>query len=277
MVITDFDGTLYSDKKSIDKKDIDTLIMLGRKGIKRAIATGRSLFSAKKVIDDDFPIDYLIFSSGAGVMNWRTKTIEHSFSIDTEEIKKTVNFLSECEYDFMLHKSIPENHYFYPVKVSNRENIDFDRRCDIYKDYIIEWDKNAVNRIERACQFVVVRHIEEGDNPGKIYSDISEKLSGLKVIRTTSPLDRKTLWIEIFSKKVSKSLAADIICKKENIGKKDVMVIGNDYNDLDMLKWGEENSFVVDNAPEDIKALFRVVGSNNQCGFSEAVEKWLYK
>ena len=274
MVVTDFDGTLFSDEERVRSKDYETLVSLGETNIKRVIATGRSLYSAEKVINDDFPIDYLIFSSGAGIMNWKTKIIEHKFSISSDLIRSTLNVLEYSGLDFMLHKKIPENHFIYPVKQTAGINSDFESRCRIYSDFILSCSIADIKNIKEACQFVVIIDLNENDSPEAIYLSLKNQLPDLKVIRATSPIDKKSLWVEIFSNKVSKANAADIICKKEKIKKDNVMVIGNDYNDLDMLEWGGRNSFVVENAPLEFRKKFRVVGSNNRCGFTEAVESW---
>lgn len=275
MVVTDFDGTLFSDNKTVNKRDYITLLELGEKGIKRVIATGRSPFSASKVLTDDFPIDYLIFSSGAGIMNWKTKEIEYNFSISSDMIKEAYSVLEETGFDFMLHKNIPDNHYFYSVKQNKEKNSDFERRCSLYREYRLNGSKKDIMSLEKASQFVIIKTIGSNEDPGIIHHEIKSLLPDFKVIRATSPIDGKSLWIEIFPDKVSKAKAAQIICEIKNIKKSNVMVIGNDYNDIDMLNWGGSNSFVVENAPEEFKNKYRVVSSNNSCGFSEAVEKWL--
>ena len=57
-------------------------------------------------------------------------------------------------------------------------------------------------------------------------------------------------------------------------GVEDCMVIGNDYNDLDMLEVCP-HSFVVANSPEELKDRFTEVSSCKDEGFSEAVQVWL--
>ena len=275
MIVTDFDGTLFSDDKKINRKDYETLINLGEKGIKRVIATGRSYFSADKVLDKDFPIDYLIFSSGAGILNWKTGEIIRSISIKADEIIKVYKILEESEFDFMLHKEIPENHRFFRFKNNDAENSDFENRCSIYKDYCLEGNSEEIFHLENATQFVVIKNLNKSEDPAEIHSMLKNKLPELKVIRATSPIDRKSLWVEIFPREVSKAKAAQKICSDINISRENVMVIGNDYNDIDMLEWGGKNSFVVANAPADFKKVFKVVSSNNNCGFSEAVGMWL--
>ncbi len=202
-------------------------------------------------MEKDFPIDYLIFSSGAGIINWKTKEIIRSISIPSAEIMKIYRILDESGYDFMLHREIPENHRFFRFKNNKSENIDFERRCSIYKDYCLEGSCEEIFNLENATQFVVIINLKDNEDPKEIHLRLENRLPEMKVIRATSPIDGKSLWIEIFPREVSKAKAAQKICCDINISRENVMVIGNDYNDIDMLKWGGSNSFVVANAPKD--------------------------
>ena len=56
-VFTDLDGTLLNSSQRLSDINRQTLTSLGRAGICRVVATGRSLYSARRVLDDAFPID----------------------------------------------------------------------------------------------------------------------------------------------------------------------------------------------------------------------------
>lgn len=58
-----------------------------------------------------------------------------------------------------------------------------------------------------------------------------------------------------------------------NVSPTDTMAVGNDYNDVDLLEWAA-HGFIVDNAPDDLKCRFQQVGSNNNGGVAEAVNRW---
>ena len=103
---------------------------------------------------------------------------------------------------------------------------------------------------------------------------IREELSDYSVIRTTSPLDGKATWIEIFPAVVSKSRTASWLAEKLAVDKGEIVSVGNDYNDLDLLEW-TPNSYVVDNAPADLKSRFTAVASHNSGGVAEAANRWL--
>lgn len=267
LIVTDLDGTLLQDNQSISKKDRECLQYLKQKNIYRLIATGRSVFSAKEVLDDDFPIDYLIFSSGAGILNWKTKKLIFSENLIGEKIKTISDILISEKIDFMIHYPIPDNHKFRYYK-TNKKNIDFDNRCKLYKDYASTLDIDNLG-FEKSCQIIAIfnNNISEFE---RIKEKISSQISHIKIIRATSPLDGKSIWMEIFSEKVSKAEAAKYLCKILNVNPEKTVGIGNDYNDLDLLDWTSQ-SFIVGNAPEELKNKFKVTETNSNNGFTKAV------
>nr|HPI46379.1 HAD hydrolase family protein [Tenuifilaceae bacterium] len=109
-------------------------------------------------------------------------------------------------------------------------------------------------------------------NPELFYS-LESKLTGIKVIRATSPLDGESIWMEIFPEGVSKGHSVDWLCNYlGDIQPNEILAIGNDYNDLDLLDY-TPNSYLVANAPDELKQKFKVVASNDESGFAEAVKK----
>ena len=58
------------------------------------------------------------------------------------------------------------------------------------------------------------------------------------------------------------------------IDKRRIVSVGNDYNDLDLLEW-TDTSYVVGNAPQDLKNRFTGVASNDSGGVAEAAQRWL--
>ena len=86
-IITDLDGTILPQGENISPSTRHTLEQLGKEGIVRVIATGRTLFAARKFLPDDFPIDYLVFSSGAGIMRWEDKKILAAHHLQPEETR----------------------------------------------------------------------------------------------------------------------------------------------------------------------------------------------
>ena len=267
MVVSDLDGTILHEGRKISSADLDTLREIREKGIVRVIATGRSLYSARAVFTDDFPMDYLVFSSGAGIVDWGDKRLLMKKSLTPGEVKTAVELLFTLKSDFMVHEPVPYNHFFTYHR-TGRENPDFERRRTVYSEFATELDP-ARYQYREACQVLAVEPNAQG---GSMAARIGQLLSGLKVIRATSPLDRQSVWIEIFPACVSKAFASNWIRCKHGIKKECVLGIGNDYNDLDLLNWAH-TGFLVGDVPEELRRLFLTVGPNS--GFSEAVSLWL--
>jgi len=251
MVATDLDGTLRDSSRGVSNNDFDVLRILGERGICRIIATGRNLFSARRVLPMDMPIDYLVFSLGAGILNWKTQEIIYTSSITSHKIEHILLTLRSESLDFMIHHPIPQNHHFEAYSTEN-PHPDFISRCCIYQEFAQVRDYQSSFSGD-ACQVIAISDDIEG-----CFDRVSEKLAGLSVIRTTSPLDGKSLWIEIFPKNVSKGQTVRWLAEKHNIMLSRILCLGNDYNDFDLLQIGAY-SFVMPSAPGLLLQHFSVI------------------
>ena len=270
-VFTDLDGTLLSPHQFLSANDRSTLEKLGNLSIERVIITGRSLFSCKKVVDDSFPIDYLVTSSGAGIFNFQTKKLIKDYHLSRCDTENAISVLEELELDFMVHEKVPNNHKFM-WKRFGRHNEDFDRRLALYSGNHRLF--NSINDIKTSPAQLLA--IAKTKDPEALKSTLKIQLPRLNIIRTTSPLDQKSTWFEIFPSTVDKSQAAAWLCRKNDFDSDRCMAIGNDFNDIELLRWSK-NSYVVSNSPQQLKDEFTVVSDNSQSGFSEAVSSWLEK
>ena len=264
MIVTDLDGTLLNSDGIVDKTNFETLEYLGKNGVVRVIATGRSPYSIGKVIPDNFPVDYIVFSSGAGIIRWGDKQIIHQRHLTQTETQNVINELLVLCVDFMVHEPIPHNHCFLYHTNSNN-NADFFRRIELYNAYCRPYIP-GIDFPSGTTQLLAVLP----NNP-TLFNSLSIKFPELKVIRTTSPLDGDSIWMEIFPQDVSKAYGINWLCSHEiHCDIKEVVSIGNDFNDIDMLEL-TDISYVVANAPTELKDCFRVVPSNDESGFSVAV------
>jgi len=263
MVITDLDGTLLNNNREVSLDDMKTLFWLGEQDIVRVIATGRNFFSLKKILKSNFPIDYLIFSSGAGIYNWKKKKLMHSHYIPHSEVKQISEILIKHKIDFMIHEVIPNNHKFVYHR-SGATNLDFDRRINVYKDFAIPLEPFKED-YKHACQILAVFK-----NDVSLFEEVKNKFDDIKIIRTTSPLDGDSIWMEFFPEAVSKGHGIEWLCDEIQVDKRKTISIGNDYNDIDMLEFTAKK-YVVENAPIDLKERFPICKSNQESGFSSAL------
>lgn len=269
LFITDFDGTLLRSDRTLADKDLETLQQLGDMNIVRVIATGRSLYSLNRAVDSSLPIDYIIFSTGAGVIKYPEGDLLRKVDLDPDVVHSTIKTLMEEKLNFMVHRPVPDNHKFAYWSFRTDET-DFFRRIELYKEcsWPLDGDYNGFGPAAQLLAIVPKSRVTD------LLDSLRNKLPQLTIIRTTSPLDGTSTWIELFHPDVSKSRAADWLADHLGIHREQTLSVGNDYNDLDLLEWADRR-FVVDNAPQDLRDRFPAVSSNNHCGVTEAVKLWL--
>ena len=269
LFIMDFDGTLLRSDRTFSSIDLEALEQLGELGIIRAIATGRSLYSFNTGDIGDLPLDFVIFSMGAGVLQHAGGRVVRRVSLEPHEVKRACEILKTHRLDFMVHRTIPDNHMFSYFR-SNEGNDDFERRLKLYSRFAVPINETT-DGFGPATQLLAV---VPDRGSAAVLEKVRSELPDYSVIRTTSPLDGKATWIEIFPNAVSKSRTAAWLAKKLKIDNRNIVSVGNDYNDLDLLEW-TASSYVVDNAPVDLKNRFSGVASNNDGGVAEAAKRWL--
>jgi HAD superfamily hydrolase (TIGR01484 family) len=272
LFITDFDGTLLRSDGTLAQGDLDALVSLKGHGIRTAIATGRSLYSFNTSPGVDLPVDYIIFTTGAGVVNQPEGILMYRLNLTSDMVMQALETFKESGFDFFLHDPVPENHKFHYCRATDNNN-DFETRLERYRPFGMAFDKSSGNGFGEASQLLAIIPENAAEH---IVADVRNSLSGLSVIQTTSPLDHTSTWIEVFHPQVSKSGTAAWLTAELNLDPIDTAAIGNDYNDLDLLAWAAD-SFVVENAPKDLKTRFKTVASNNGGGVAEAIESWLAK
>ena len=120
----------------------------------------------------------------------------------------------------MLHNKVPDTHLMhYRAKAGLA---DFWRRIEHYKSYAEELDLSKMEEIMEATQFLAM--VAQGRED--LYKEIYKRLYPLSAVRTTSPIDYRTMWIEIFAPGVNKGGAVRFMMRKLGASADDIMEIG---------------------------------------------------
>jgi len=104
------------------------------------------------------------------------------------------------------------------------------------------------------------------------FNYLSSLFPNANTIRATSPSDHKSIWLEIFPIEVSKGHSCLWLMNKLGIKQENSIGIGNDYNDIAFLEICNK-SFVVDNAPEELKNKYNTLPKDEEDGFSHIIKK----
>ena len=265
IVFSDIDGTLLNSDFKLSERNLQAMHKLKDNGYLIGLATGRNLYSSRKVLSDDLPIDYLIFSTGVGIQDFRTKEIFYSYRISAEQSRVAVELLKEMQQNFFVHFTAPDNHKFYFNHANNE--CDFRERFKIYEEFAYEMPE----QIDIDISQIVIVLPNNLNLFEKVYQVLKKELPDLSYIRATSPLNHSNIWLEVYPTNVSKGYAMRTLCNYLNIDLKNSFAIGNDYNDMEMLQMANY-AYVVSNSPDELKLKYQIVGSNDQDGFAQMVE-----
>lgn len=263
-IISDLDGTILPRKGEISADTLRAFRFAGQKQCKRIIATGRNLYSAQKVLPPDFPIDYLVFSSGAGVMRWRDRKILTSCHLSGTEAHHIAGYLWNYNINFTIQREIPDNHYFYYTDLYPLHE-DYKNRVATYAPFgtLISSPENIQGE---ATQFVLILDALQI----RLLDQIRQDLKDFSIVRSTSPIDNKAIWLEIFASGINKGSTCRELLGQLNISCEECAGIGNDYNDVDFLDICGK-SYLVANAPENLHRHYKLVKADREEGFAEFV------
>lgn len=268
LVATDLDGTFLKNDRTISSKNLDALHALGEKNIVRVVATGRNLRKVNEVLSRDIPFDFIVFSSGAGIFNWQKQKLLFDQNIHFESAKRLSNYFLEKDFNFYVFWPVPKNHILWYHK--GKDNCEeFNRYLTFHNSYVHPFPEKGVTR-DGVCQFLlIIKENEKGF--AKLKSDIESQCSEIRVIRSSSPVTKGYIWVEVFHNSVSKGHGVKHICDFLNIDRSQTVGVGNDYNDLDLLSY-TAHSFLTENAPKGIKDKFKTVPSNEKDAFAHVVQ-----
>lgn len=264
-IIIDLDGTtLPRGWNSLSEENKKALEEAGRAGITRILATGRSVFSFRNALPEGLPIDYIVFSSGAGIMHWNDQRLLCTRELSPEETLDIATMLWEYDINFTIQQPIPDNHHFLYRNTSPLHE-DFRRRVENYPGLGTSIQSTRDIR-GGATQFLAILDSKQL----QLHGEIQEKLSGYSVIRSTSPIDNQAIWTEIFARDVNKGSSCQILLDQLDIRYDECAGLGNDYNDIDFLERCG-HPFIVANAPEPLRGKFNNVTSDTNNGLAEFI------
>lgn len=245
--ISDLDGTLI-DSGDIDRQNKMVLRKLRDIGYLIIVATGRSYASIKRVLRPDWPIDFFIYSSGAAIA--RTSNLEnlnYQAGFEKNDAKVVIDYLITNNHNVMVHPLAPNEHRF--GYHNNMESLDFNQRIKLYQQSAFALKSKTWS--DSAAQILSIFD----HDPSNIISELRSNFPHLNIIRTTSPLNRRSTWIEIFPKDVSKAKSSQWLLEQLEIPIENTICFGNDYNDIELLSWGNR-SYTTEDAPAELKRTY---------------------
>lgn len=260
LIAVDLDDTLLTDDLVVSNRNRYAIKKAQEKGIIFTIATGRVTKSAVRVAKDVGINVPIITFQGATVYDYNK---EESVFENYLEIKKVTEILKYSQSN-NVHCNIYDNNSIY-VREENKWS-------DYYKTLSKGSDLKAVGDLTQfelnATPKMIL--IDEVCNIPKIRKDI-EKLN----IDNINIFTSKPNFLEITCKSASKGQALANFAKLYNIEQKDIIAIGDSFNDLSMIEYAGLG-VCMENGYDEIKDIANYITlSNNNDGVANVIEKFI--
>lgn len=288
LVAIDLDGTLLTSTGEVSENTRNALKKAKEQGIEIILASGRPISSTKSLAIELGVDNYLISGNGAAVYDIKKQKIIYDRFLNKEQVLKIAKL---CE----------ENSFFYNVYtedevIANSLNYNI---LFYYKENIkkIEEKRTHINIVQNIAEYIKQSGKEKFlkitvcDESKFIFNSIIKKLKeidGIDVLEVeymsrkkikdgTDDVDIQYYYTEITNQNVNKWTAIEFVLEKLNLEPKDVVAIGDNMNDIEMIK-GAALGIVMGNSNPKMKEIADIiVGDNNSEGVLEAMEKFILK
>lgn len=283
LFVTDLDGTLLNSNHELTPKSIATLKRAMAQGIKVCIASGRSHGDILSLIQGHDLHPYIISSNGASAFDTNGEKI-HSIGIPKEQAAEIMRYMqfqnlefeaSMDAYTYVTERGLALLHQ----EVEDMAGDDPQRKEQLHRD--------TLGLVLSQSNLVVVPTLEDLLEKIDAVNNISVISAYRNKIRNAMDhftMDKRLMtfssWkynFEVTSSETSKGVALKHLCAKLDIDLKDVAAIGDNYNDLSMIKVAGIKGAMKNAVPQLISISDHLMPDNDHEGAARFLEMLLAK
>lgn len=263
MIVTDLDDTLLNEKGEISLKDKEAIMKAQKMGVKFVLASGRPTFAMKHLAEELELSKYgsfILSYNGALITECSTGHELLKESLTKDELHELYNFSKEHQVHIIT--------YLDDVIISetDSEYIDIEKNLTGMPHEKVSSFKDRVDREAEKCIML--------EEP-KYLKIVEDKLRSKFGDRYSIAISKPFL-LEVTKLGVDKGNTLIKLIKYLNISSDEVIVIGDSYNDISMLKVAGL-SVAVENAKPEIKEMVDVITSSNiEGGMEKIIKKYIF-
>ena len=286
LIAIDLDGTLLNSQGEISDENRLYLKKAINSGIEVVLASGRPIDSVENLSLEIGANRYLISGNGAVVYGIQEKEILYNKFLSKAQV---LNIIKMCKDNSIYCNVYTENEI---IAESLNYNILFYYRENANKD---EEKRTKINIVNDMYKYIESSQVEKYlkitvcDDSQLIFNSILRKLKTIsdvdvldvshmsrKIIKDgTERIQIEYFYTEITNRNVNKWEAIKYIIEKDGIAPEEVVGIGDNINDKEMIEYAGLGVAMGNSSP-DVKAVAKiVVADNNSDGVAEAIKKYI--
>lgn len=266
LIALDMDGTtLDNNHITISRKNRSAITYALEKGIFVVPATGRTRDELPRAVEKMSGIRYAITSNGAAVIDLEKNEQIYSNLIESKLAVNVLDIIKD-------QKIFVELYYEGKAYIEKRAVNKFLTCLSPWQTVLVLSTRNTVNSLTEflTSQNKPVEKIEI-HALGNTNNDFLEELKGMPLSVTTSGYST----IEITSLNANKGGALAHLSEFLGINASEVMAVGDNFNDKEMLDWAGISVAVENADPEIKKAVDFITLKNNQGGAAYAINRFV--
>lgn len=281
LIVSDLDGTFLNSNREVIEENVEALKVAQKKGIEIAIATGRNYGNVLALCQRAGLRPHVISNNGAFVYDKTGKQIK-AVGLEKSHVKEALEWLEYRKYFYTL---CTEQYVYMPENAHAILTNDYENATNRVIQMTPEKFKEGIDTFLTLDSAVFINdfyEILEQDltfgNISAITNDHDKLRQGREYFSNYNGMSMTIAGKEIFEMihpSVSKGNALEHLTAHLNISLDHVMAIGDNYNDISMLK-KVGISVAVGNAEDDVKKICRHVSlSNDDKGVAYMIHKML--
>lgn len=279
LVASDLDGTIIDKHNDIYKDNFKAISDINKSNIPFVICTGKT-YSIYKGLCSSFDASYGIFGNGTSIVNLKTGEEIYNSLLEHLDVLKIIEIAKHNN----LHV-----HVYTKNQIITEELLYLDLR-----NYKLQKNNIYNNKLEFTIVPDLLKYLSKKEAPiskivissntslEKIQNEIQNSLnvSVLNIKKYGKFIDKiinkEYEYLDILPKNVSKGNALEILGNYLNINKNEILAVGDNLNDLDMVEQAGIG-VAVGNAYSELKQVANYTTQKNveQGGFAEAIYKFI--
>jgi Cof subfamily protein (haloacid dehalogenase superfamily) len=281
IIASDMDGTLLNSNHEISEKNLEAIKKAQELGVHFTISTGRDIDSVVPILKS-YGLKYeCILSNGAEYRDENGNIVE-KINIEKSVVSNVINMMQKVG---MRAQLFTDRGIYTPntkeealkgaayMMQSFQKIESFEEALEMVKDEEHFTKLKYIDNLEEFLETSVeVRKIFAFYNDRNVVKEMKIKLEKIDELAVSSSFVDN---IEITNKNAQKGLTLAKVAKKMGVGKDEVMVIGDSFNDYSMFTEFTE-SFAMGNAIDEIKEIAKyITDTNDNAGVAKAIYKAL--
>lgn len=285
LVAIDLDGTMLNSYGMVTENTKQVIKNTINKGTEVIIASGRPIDSIKTIAKEIGTENYFIAGNGALIYDIKKDEIIYEKFMNKQKVLEIIKICEEnsIAYNIYTEKTIIAKGLKYNVLYYYKENLKKEENkktnITIVED-VYEYIKNLEN--EKFLKITVC------DETKSVFNSIIRKLRTVEDIDVLDVLhmSRKMIkqgtedvpieyyYTEISLKDVDKWNAIEYLANKMNISKDEIIAIGDNINDKEMIENAKVGIAMGQSTPVITEIADFVTTNNNEDGVAKALEKY---